>query len=347
MCKDEMINPKVSIIIPVYNVQTVLRKCIESVKVQTFVDIEIILVDDGSTDDSGELCDVYAKDDDRIKVIHQKNEGVSSARNTGIKCSKGDFVLFVDSDDYIDMHYVENMYMNRSNLTICGLEKRKENEEILSTLKYEWAKLTSKQEIDYVNLMQNTDFFSPYCKLFDLHIIKSNNIMFPPNVHWGEDGIFVAEYIQYVETVNVLEYVGYYYVRYEKENNLSTQIRDNIIDTIVFSRTCCLKKMMFVSEEDYQKIKCFIYNNVKKNCAYFVCKLLESKTLSIKKKCELLNLFMKNSYVLETFQSDALLYPSIMRRCFRWKKAYQIILAYELKMKRRKSNIYIKQLLGI
>lgn len=101
---------KVSVIIPVYNVEAYLPKCIESVQNQTEKDIEIILVDDGSTDSCGEICEQYAKKDSRIKVIHQENAGQGIARNTGLFSALGEYVLFVDSDDWIDPDLIERTY---------------------------------------------------------------------------------------------------------------------------------------------------------------------------------------------------------------------------------------------
>lgn len=97
----------VSIIIPVYNVEEYLDKCLESIINQTYKNIEVILIDDGSTDKSGEICDIYSEKDERIKVIHQKNGGVCRARNAGLKSFKGEYVMFVDPDDYIDYDCIE------------------------------------------------------------------------------------------------------------------------------------------------------------------------------------------------------------------------------------------------
>lgn len=99
---------QVSIIVPVYQIEKYIRKCIESIQSQTFSDFELILVDDGSKDASGSICDEYAKKDNRIKVIHKKNEGVASARNEGIKLSKGKYVCFIDGDDWIEKFMIEN-----------------------------------------------------------------------------------------------------------------------------------------------------------------------------------------------------------------------------------------------
>lgn len=102
--------PKISVVVPVYNVEAYLEKCIDSILNQTFRDIEVILVNDGSTDRSGYICDEYAKIDKRIKVIHKINEGVSSARNQGISIAKGDYIGFIDSDDIVANNMYETLY---------------------------------------------------------------------------------------------------------------------------------------------------------------------------------------------------------------------------------------------
>lgn len=117
----------VSVVIPVYNVESYLDECIESVILQSYNNIEIILVDDGSTDTSGNKCDKWAKQDSRIKVIHQANIGLSGARNSGIKISKGRYITFVDSDDTVNIDYI-NILINSilessSDISICGLNR--------------------------------------------------------------------------------------------------------------------------------------------------------------------------------------------------------------------------------
>lgn len=102
--------PKVSVIVPVYNVENYIRKCLDSIISQTLKDIEIILVDDGSEDNSGKICDEYAEKDSRIIVIHQKNNGLSNARNTGLNIASGEYIGFVDSDDYIKSEMYSEMY---------------------------------------------------------------------------------------------------------------------------------------------------------------------------------------------------------------------------------------------
>ena len=101
---------EISIIVPIYNVSQYLKECLDSLLAQTFKDIEIILVDDGSTDNSGKIADEYAMIDNRIRVIHQTNQGLSAARNNGINISTSPYVMFVDSDDFVDQHYCEIPY---------------------------------------------------------------------------------------------------------------------------------------------------------------------------------------------------------------------------------------------
>ena len=102
----------ISIIIPVYNVEKYLRKCLDSIINQTYKKLEIILIDDGSTDNSGKICEEYAKKDDRIIVIHKENAGVSSARNRGIELANGKYIGFIDSDDWIEENMYETLYQN-------------------------------------------------------------------------------------------------------------------------------------------------------------------------------------------------------------------------------------------
>ena len=116
---------KVSVIVPVYKVENYLKKCVNSLINQTLKDIEIILVDDGSPDSCGKICDEYAKNDSRVKVIHKQNEGLSEARNVGIMAAKSPYIGFVDSDDYVaeDMYEMlyENLIKTNADVSVCGL----------------------------------------------------------------------------------------------------------------------------------------------------------------------------------------------------------------------------------
>lgn len=119
--------PTISVIVPIYKVEIYLCQCVESILNQTFRDFELILVDDGSPDGSPEICDKYAEMDSRVRVIHKQNGGLSSARNTGLDCAKGEFIAFVDSDDWVHPEYLECLYdavqKENTDMAICGVEK--------------------------------------------------------------------------------------------------------------------------------------------------------------------------------------------------------------------------------
>lgn len=129
---------KVSIVIPVYNNEKYVEKCIESVCTQSYQDLEIILVDDGSTDSSGAICDRYAEQDSRIIVLHQENGGVSNARNNGIDIATGEYLTFVDGDDYIGTDYIGDlvkcMKENQAQMVICGMKKISTNGEVVDAI---------------------------------------------------------------------------------------------------------------------------------------------------------------------------------------------------------------------
>lgn len=122
-----MVNEMISVIVPVYNVDKYLDKCIETIRNQTYENLEIILIDDGSTDQSGNLCDVYAKQDMRIHVIHQENRGLSGARNRGIEEARGEYLAFIDGDDYIDSRMMEvllnNMISTQADISVVDFQR--------------------------------------------------------------------------------------------------------------------------------------------------------------------------------------------------------------------------------
>jgi glycosyltransferase involved in cell wall biosynthesis len=142
--------PLISIIVPVYNVENYIKKCVDSIKNQSYSNLEIILVDDGSTDTSGEICDELAINDNRIIVIHKKNGGQSDARNSGLKIMKGEYIGFVDSDDYIDSNMYEHMlrYMldNQLDVVMCGTSSVFGEKEVASK-KFDSYILTDKEDI--------------------------------------------------------------------------------------------------------------------------------------------------------------------------------------------------------
>ena len=209
----------VSIVVPVYNTQKYLSKCIGSILLQNHKDFELILINDGSTDDSGQICEDYMSKDSRIKVFHKENGGVSSARNLGINNASGDWICFIDSDDYVDDNFLEVFFQENilpKDIIIQGATKISENGNILdNSRQYPNIKINHNhpEAIIKYDLFRNIN--EPYCKLFNKKIINQNNIEFPIGVSLGEDLLFVLNYLSYVENIILLPSVSYYIVSRE------------------------------------------------------------------------------------------------------------------------------------
>lgn len=206
--------PKVSIIVPVYNVSEYLRQCIESVMAQTYVDWEMILVDDGSTDGSGEIVDFYAGEDIRINAVHQQNMGLSGARNTGIGKAKGKYIYFLDSDDYIEKNLLECI-INRietDNAQMVAFNFRfddsSRNSDIITEIKDGNIIIRTEEDLleYYASKFMNWDI--AYCvwnKLYCADIIKENAIFFVDTKEiFAEDICFNLYYGMYVQKISLM-----------------------------------------------------------------------------------------------------------------------------------------------
>ena len=194
--------PKISIIVPVYNSDSFLGLCLDSILSQTFKDYEVILVDDGSTDRSGFICDNYAAKDRRFNVFHKRNGGVSSARNLGIDNATGEWIYFVDADDLL-YDYTLEAFVNRisSNIdSVCGGYVRIEEKnggiiQYSSSRNYEVQVEREDALIDFYEHSYG-DLFNGYLwnRLLKADIIKSNNLKFKEDVYIKEDGLFLVEF---------------------------------------------------------------------------------------------------------------------------------------------------------
>lgn len=217
---------KVSVIIPVYNSEKYLEQCIKSVVNQTYKNLEIILVDDGSTDGSAELCDRFSEEDSRVVVIHKSNGGVSSARNCGIARARGKFLVFVDADDYISSDMVEQLVLaskNGAQVVFCRYTEFSDKndelrvfEENLTKLKestHDFLPFVSRAHSEQkANKIITDNVFGSVCRtLFFRQIIVENNIIFDEELSITEDLFFLLKYLTFVERSEVIDYYGYYY----------------------------------------------------------------------------------------------------------------------------------------
>jgi len=162
--------PSVSVIVPVYQVEEYLSKCVDSILNQTFGDFELILVDDGSPDRCGEICDRYKAVDGRIRVIHQLNQGVSAARNNGVKEAKGEYIAFIDSDDWVDKNYLSVLYemcvRGNAQISICtyiNTNSRTSKSDCDSN--YKWETLTGIEAINRFGIIRDGRFTGPVVKM--------------------------------------------------------------------------------------------------------------------------------------------------------------------------------------
>ena len=207
-------NELISVIVPVYNTGAYLVPCMESLLDQTHQNIEIILVDDGSTDGSGAVCDEFARRDKRIRVIHQKNGGVSAARNAGLETAEGECVFFLDSDDILPADSLERLLTEMApgglvsgsmrqlhGEVLCeeGLHlpnRRLSPEEMLYLLFHE-------EELGYQGFLWN--------KLFDLRLIREHGLRFDPAIRYNEDRLFITEYLLQAREAAMIPDVVYLY----------------------------------------------------------------------------------------------------------------------------------------
>lgn len=192
---------KISIIVPVYNVGKYIRRCIDSLRTQTFNEIEILLIDDGSKDDSGAICDEYALKDNRIKVIHKENGGVSSARNAGLDNSTGIYIMFCDPDDYVEPTWCEKMYntMNENGtfFGICGFNRvNAEDGRIIDTSLPLYSNEIAQFD-EAILYLYHTGLFRPVWNgIFSTEIIRDNLLRFDETLARNEDTAFVIDYLQ-------------------------------------------------------------------------------------------------------------------------------------------------------
>lgn len=206
-------SPVISVIVPVYNVEQYMDKCIDSLVNQTFSSIEIILVDDGSTDYSSVKCDSWKSKDKRIKVIHKKNGGLSDARNAGIKIARGKYISFIDSDDWVDKNMLLVLYnaitQEDAELAICRFKKVKDDKSVEDSISF-------RQKIEVINryecfseLLEDKEITNHvWRKLYSRRIVFDNS--FPVGRNY-EDVFSMPNFIKKCKKIVKVDYIGYFY----------------------------------------------------------------------------------------------------------------------------------------
>lgn len=209
--------PKISVIVPVYNVEHYLRQCVDSILNQTFMDFELLLVDDGSTDRSGAICDEYASLDARVKVFHTINRGVSAARNLGIDKASAEWITFVDSDDWVEEKYLSVFLYD--NLRECCIvyqgilfdfdNPKRDNFTVIS-YRETYIQDLSKQILDFYFILDDGYVFG---KLYNRKLLVDSGCRFDENLSIHEDVLFLFTYLAYIKEIRLSSPLMYHYMR--------------------------------------------------------------------------------------------------------------------------------------
>lgn len=251
---------KVTVILPVFNAEKSVKKTIESVLKQTFKDFELIVINDGSTDDSLKVCQEIQKKDDRIVIKNIENNGVSNARNIGLKMAQGEYIMFIDSDDEYFPTTLEKMVKNIefSDLCVCNFSISKDNVLIKSkklNTDYKFCNINN----DIIFLQKNNLFNVVWNKIYKRKTISENNIEFNKDISIAEDLEFNLDYIKYTNKISYLNEVLYLYKT--SSNGLNYRYHDNRIN---------IRKKLYEYEKNIFKEKNFpiesLYNEYLKIC---------------------------------------------------------------------------------
>lgn len=221
--------PKVSVIVPVYNAEKYLRECVDSILVQTIKDIEVILVDDGATDSSPAICDEYAVKDSRVQVIHKPNGRASSARNAGIRAATGEFIAFVDSDDWISPEMYEKMAAQNADVCLCDYVRFKGAEEIMFSQPNVaggfYDKAAIREKIYPHLVMDGVEYpitISNWALLIRKNMIAENNLFYREDIHVSEDSPFGSEVLYCANTFSYIKGEHLYHYRMTEGSTSST-----------------------------------------------------------------------------------------------------------------------------
>lgn len=221
----------VTIIVPVYNTEKLLRRCVDSLVSQTWPYVEILLINDGSTDSSGMICDEYGIAYEQVKVVHKKNEGVSSTRNLGIDLAQGKYILFVDSDDVVHPQMVE-LYMlaaEDQSVLVCGYTKSEE--ELKKFCADGWReRVIVYERQEFLAFMKNEYVNAPWNKCYDTRILRMYHIRFDEKKSLGEDFLFNLDYFQRAPGRYKIISCPLYYYEEGREGSLANAFSPQLFD---------------------------------------------------------------------------------------------------------------------
>lgn len=249
---------KVSIIVPVYNTEQYLEECLDSIQKQSYKNIEVILVDDGSKDQSGAICDRYAAADDRFVVLHNTNHGVSYSRNHGLKVATGEYICFVDSDDMVDENYVQFLLdaaqKYQADVVCCSMVRFYEDGQREEVHLWEKDRCFSTNEIfDYAAGKEKTFVGYVWGKIYTARIIKENGIVFDENIQICEDSLFAYQVLSASTTNVVIPQMLYVYRIRQGSATTDALKRPDHIRSKLYAFEAALSIAQRVGNEKFEK----------------------------------------------------------------------------------------------
>lgn len=260
--------PEISVIVPVYNVAVYIKRCVESILAQTYENFELILVDDGSTDNSLDICKEYSKKDERVHVYTKTNGGVSTARNFGVTKSKGKYIIFIDSDDFVSDKFLEKLYKscidNNAQISLVNFDGIIDEAQAVPKYTDEQIVMTNREAIELSAEKCGPNFRSAVCKLVDSEIIKKHP--FPKNRIWSEDTACVYKW--YWEADKIVEYKGTMYFYYCNPNSVS----NSDFDSKYLQELDTYEEMLeFYCKNDFDSLhKRFVFYSLEVAYGYYV-----------------------------------------------------------------------------
>lgn len=304
-------NPLVSIIIPIYNSENTIKRCVESVLSQTYLNFEVLLIDDGSIDASSVISDGFAKFDDRVKVYHKKNGGVSSARNLGLLKAKGDYITFVDSDDWVEPNYLE-AFGSMSNIDFVASYYVAEGWQEWVSCPFENKEYTLNNLYSFYSKDFNKMNF--ICgKLFKRQIIDAYKIRFDEELSYGEDTLFIYTFLRYATSVRTRGDATYHYICYNDSSLSHAPTPWHKYENSINALCCLLEKMGKERSWDvYHSISYVVINHFNR----FIREI--QVDYKIMAGVAALRESLKNKYVVHQVK-DTITYSKSLARCvFDW-----------------------------
>lgn len=307
----------VSVIIPVYNAEKYITNCVKAVQNQIYGNLEIILVNDGSTDRSGTICDNLSKTDSRIQVLHKANGGVSTARNEGIKIAKGKYLMFADSDDIPENCWVSRMvelsYEWNADFVICAYRTVSCFNEAMQPIchdklfepAYAMTDVEYYETLGYVMTYRGT-IFAPWNKLYIAEIIKKNNVMFPEDVWYGEDFLFILQYLKYCNRIIETRERLYNYIM-QNPDSLEKKYKPDLFEnqTLLFRAA----KSFMIEQNVYEGHNVY---NLASYYTYAVIRSVKNQFNKENKKTEI----QTRKYIETFFQNDDVAESSVLAHLY-------------------------------